>query len=78
MDRRESVLALIAFGVAAVSSRTHAQSQPVRRIGVLQPNADFAILDAAFRKRLAALGWVEGWRTQPPVRWCRGIPLRDG
>ena len=60
MDRRESILALIAVGAAAVSSRAHAQTQPVRRIGLLQPNDAFPILETAFRKRLAALGWVEG------------------
>jgi len=58
MDRREAVLALVAIGAAAVSPCAHAQ--PVRRIGMLQPNAAFPILEDAFRKRLAALGWVEG------------------
>ena len=59
MDRRESVLALVAIGAAAVSSRSHAQAQPVRRIGILLPNAAPA-LNGAFRKRLATLGWIEG------------------
>lgn len=59
MDRRESILALVAVGAAAVSSLAYAQAQPVRRIGLLLPGSA-PIINSAFRKRMAELGWVEG------------------
>ena len=59
MDRRESLLVLIAFGMSSVPMRVRAQAARVRRIGILLPNAAPA-LNGAFRKRLASLGWIEG------------------
>ena len=59
MNRRESVLALIAFGAAGAPLCARAQAQKVRRIGLMLPSTAPAI-NAAFRKRMAALGWVEG------------------
>src|SRR5437868_8602080 len=49
----------MAFGAASAPLRLHAQDPAVRRIGILLPNAAPA-LNGAFRKRLAALGWIEG------------------
>ncbi len=58
MDRRRSVLALVSAAAAFASRRVLAQAR-MRRIGLLLPNAAPA-LSGAFRKRLAALGWIEG------------------
>ncbi len=44
----------------AVAPRLHAQSQNLRRIGILVPSAYGAGMIAPFAKRLADLGWVEG------------------
>jgi putative tryptophan/tyrosine transport system substrate-binding protein len=59
MNRRDSMVALMAFGAASASGFGHAQSRPIRRIGILLPNSAPA-LNGAFRKRLAGLGWIEG------------------
>ena len=53
------MLALIAFGAASAPLCIRAQGPPVRRIGILLPNAAPA-LNGAFRKRLTSLGWIEG------------------
>ena len=58
MRRRELLLGAAALGVAA-PFRGWAQNTQVRRIGLMLPSAAPAI-NAAFRKRMAALGWFEG------------------
>ena len=59
MNRRDSLFALTAFGVAGAPTLGLAQTQPVRRIGLLLPNAA-PWFSEALQKRLAGLGWVEG------------------
>lgn len=74
MNRRDTLIALSAFGVAASSFAVNAQ-QPgkVRRIGVLMgyaendPEAQSRF--AAFKERLAALGWTEGRNLKIDIRW---------
>lgn len=59
MNRRDAVVALLALGAPTAPFPVCAQTPQVRRIGVLLPNA-FPTGMSAFRKRLDALGWVEG------------------
>lgn len=53
------MLMLVGIGVAAMPLPARAQAAKMRRIGLLLPNAAPS-LSGAFRKRLAALGWIEG------------------
>jgi len=77
MNRRESLIALMAFGAAGSPHVLKAQ-QPdkMRRIGVLMgyaesdPEAQARL--AAFKKRLAALGWSEGRNLIINTRWSAG------
>lgn len=62
MNRRGTLLALLALGATTAPLRAGAQT-PVRRIGVVLPNPAFAAADSGMgelRKRLATFGWVEG------------------
>jgi putative ABC transport system substrate-binding protein len=81
MNRRDTLFALCAFGAAVTPFAARTQ-QPgnVRRIGVLMgyaesdPEAQMRL--AAFRERLAALGWVEGRNLNTDVRWSGGDVTR--
>jgi putative ABC transport system substrate-binding protein len=73
MNRRHTVLALLALGAAARTSFAQ-QLAKVRRIGLLMA---FAESDrqaqarvAAFRKELEALGWTEGRNIRVDIRWA--------
>jgi putative ABC transport system substrate-binding protein len=57
MKRRDLILAA---GVLALAPRVHAQSQRVRRVGILLPSKANEGLLAPYSKRLGELGWVEG------------------
>lgn len=59
MNRRDAVVALLALGAPTAPFSVCAQTPHVRRIGVLLPNA-YPTGMSAFRKRLEALGWIEG------------------
>lgn len=77
MNRRDTLLALCAFGAAVTPFAARAQ-QPgkVRRIGVLLGQAEndsgaqsrFAV----FKESLAALGWAEGRNLSIELRWSAG------
>ena len=63
MDRRDTILALLAFGAATSSSAALAQSaKPPRRIATLDDSTESSRARSwvAFRKRLQELGYVEG------------------
>ena len=76
MRRREFITLL---GSAATTWPVVAraqQSNSVRRIGVLttfaESDSDLQIWDAAFRKRLAELGWTSGRNVRLDYRWADG------
>ena len=75
MKRRE-VIAL--FGVAATwpLAALAQQSEKMRRIGVLsslaETDAEAQAWDAAFRKRLVELGWIDGRNIRIDYRWGAG------
>jgi putative ABC transport system substrate-binding protein len=69
MKRREFITLI---GGAAMWSRTaRAQSEPMRRVGVLAPFTSEAQQTriAAFREELARLGWSEGRNLRVDYRW---------
>ena len=74
--RRRDVIAL--FGVAAAwpLPALAQQSERTRRIGVLSSLAETDVeaqaWDAAFRKRLVELGWIEGRSVRIDYRWAAG------
>jgi putative ABC transport system substrate-binding protein len=74
--KRRDVIAL--FGVAAAwpLPALAQQSERTRRIGVLSSLAETDVeaqaWDAAFRKRLAELGWIEGRNVRIDYRWGAG------
>src|ERR1039458_7436420 len=81
MNRRETVLALLALGVAAASWPLVAQAQQserMRRIGVLmgfpqgEPDAQANV--TALLEGLQSLGWVEGRNIRIDIRWGGGDP----
>jgi putative tryptophan/tyrosine transport system substrate-binding protein len=74
--KRRDVLAL--FGVAAAwpLAALAQQSEKMRRIGVLsslaETDAEAQAWDAAFRKRLVELGWIDGRNIRIDYRWGAG------
>ena len=81
MNRRETVLALLALGAAGAPWPLAAQAQQserMRRIGVLMgfsegaPRAQANV--TALREGLQSLGWVEGRNIRIDIRWAGGDP----
>src|SRR6185295_7547475 len=74
MNRRETVLALLALGVAPRAGQAQQQGK-IPRIGFLHPavpqNNTVPFLEA-FRQGLRELGYVEGKNIQLEVRWGEG------
>lgn len=74
MNRRDTVLALIAFGVAPRAGQAQQQGK-IPRVGFLHPavpqNNTSPFLEA-FRQGLRELGYVEGKNIQLEVRWGEG------
>jgi putative tryptophan/tyrosine transport system substrate-binding protein len=72
--RRREFVKLIASGAAAWPLVARAQSERVRRIGVLMPvdDADFRAGYAAFVEALQHLGWTDGRNVQIETRWAEG------
>ena len=74
MNRRDTVLALIAFGIAPRAGQAQQQGK-IPRIGFLHPavpqNNTSPFLEA-FRQGLRELGYVEGKNIQLEVRWGEG------
>jgi len=70
VKRREFIAAL--GGAAAWPLAARAQSERVRRIGVLLPvdDADFQAGYAAFVEALQRLGWTDGRNVQIETRWA--------
>ena len=75
MNRRE-VIALLGVAAARPLEALAQQSERMRRIGVLSSLAETDVEaqagDAAFRKRLAELGWIEGRNVRIDYRWGAG------
>lgn len=72
MDRRDTILTLLALGAAAGPSLAVAQSaKPPRRIATLDDSLESGRASgwAAFRKRLQALGYVEAKGYIVEARW---------
>ena len=75
MKRREFIAL---FGVAATwpLAALAQQSEKMRRIGVLsslaETDAEAQAWDAAFRKRLVELGWIDGRNIRIDYRWGAG------
>lgn len=77
MDRRRSLLALLAVGLASTGRRVGAQSgERLRRIGFLTLRAEPNEYDAAFRAAMRDLGYVEGRTLQIDYRWAAGSEKR--
>jgi putative ABC transport system substrate-binding protein len=75
--RRREFIAVIGGAAAVWPVVLHAQQgDRLRRIGVLsfftQDDPQGKIWDVAFRKRLNALGWVEGRNLEIQTRWAAG------
>ena len=72
--RRREFITLLGGAVAAWPQPALAQQpERTRRIGVLSSLAETDVeaqaWDAAFRKRLAELGWIEGRNVRIDYRW---------
>src|SRR6516225_8132444 len=78
LRRREFIAGL--GGAAAWPLAARAQrAEPVRRVGVLTGAAKDSPIQsqvAAFRERLAMLGWVEGGNLRMDYRFAEGDPDR--
>jgi putative ABC transport system substrate-binding protein len=73
MNRRETIIALVALGAVPLAAGAQ-QTGQMRRIGVLMglaesdPQAQARV--AAFRKGLQTLGWAEGRNVRIDIRWA--------
>ena len=76
MRRREFIAALGSAPAAWPLAALALQSARTRRIGVLSSLAETDVeaqaWDAAFRKRLVELGWVDGRSVRIDYRWGAG------
>ncbi len=75
--RRREFITLFGSSVFGWPLTAHAQQpEPLRRIGVLsllaETDAEAQAQDAAFRKRLNELGWVDGRNVRVDYRWAAG------
>lgn len=74
--RRREFITLVGSAVAAWPLGARAQQGAVRRIGVLDPNAEddaeTKVQLAGFRDGLAKLGWVEGRTIHIDYRFVAG------
>jgi hypothetical protein len=75
MRRREFIAGLGSAAAWPVAARAQ-QAERVRRIGVLsgvaESDIESQIWDAAFRKRLGELGWIDGRNIHIDYRWGAG------
>ena len=75
MKRRE-VITLLSGAAAWPLAAGAQQPDRVRRIGVLnglaETDAETQTYDAAFRKRLDELGWIDGHNIHIDYRWGAG------
>ena len=74
--RRREFITLLGGAAVAWPCAAQAQTDKLRRVGVLMGYAEndpeAQIRFAAFVKRLAALGWIEGNNLRMEVRWSAG------
>jgi putative ABC transport system substrate-binding protein len=74
--RRREFIALIGSATVCPLAVRAQQGERMRRIGVLnslaETDAEPQAWDAAFRKRLNELGWIEGRNIQLDYRWAAG------
>ncbi len=77
MNKRQTLRSLMALGLAASALPARTQAPPgARRVGILMgyaendPEAQLRL--AAFKQRLAALGWVEGRNLTLDLLWTAG------
>src|SRR5436190_17197158 len=72
MNRRDTLLILLAFGATPLDSRAQ-QPERARRIGVLlgldENDSDAQLRLVAFKEGLAGLGWAERRNLTFDVRW---------
>ena len=75
MRRREFISAVAGATVWPLAARAQ-QSEPLRRIGFLhllaETDVEAQAQDAAFRKRLTELGWIDGRNIRVDYRWRAG------
>ena len=73
MNRRDTVLALIALGASPLAAEAQ-EAKKVSRVGFLGPvtPADFPKLDNAFQEGLRDLGYTEGENMTMVYRWAEG------
>jgi putative tryptophan/tyrosine transport system substrate-binding protein len=76
MNRRELIFALPGAAAASWPVAARGQGDRLRRIGVLnsfaETDAEAQAWDAAFRKRLEELGWIDGRNIRVDYRWGAG------
>ena len=71
MNKRDTLLALMALGVSPVSAFAQ-QSGKVWRIGWLSTAAGPIDAHKAFREQLRSLGYIEGRNLSIEYRWAAG------
>jgi len=77
IHRRDSVLTLLAIGLAGAAPRIAAQATAtLRRIGFLTLRAEPNEYDVAFRDAMRRLGYIEGSTLQIDYRWAAGSEQR--
>jgi putative ABC transport system substrate-binding protein len=77
IHRRDSVLTLLAIGLAGAAPRIAAQAAAtLRRIGFLTLRAEPNEYDVAFREAMRRLGYIEGSTLQIDYRWAAGNEQR--
>src|SRR5687768_8732368 len=78
MNRRDLLVGMLALGATATPLSTHAQRP--KRLGILmgyaQDDPEALLRLAAFKERLAALGWAEGRNLTIDIRWTAGDVAR--
>ena len=76
IHRRDSLLTLLAIGLASAAPRSAAQAATLRRIGFLTLRAEPNEYDAAFRNAMRRLGYIEGSTLRIDYRWAAGSEQR--
>ena len=75
MNRRETLIALLALGSAPLTVAAQ-DSDARRRIGFLHPGTAAPNFTELFTGRLRDLGWIEGRNLLIEYRWANGRPER--
>jgi putative ABC transport system substrate-binding protein len=74
MNRRDTLIALIALGATPLAGNAQQQAGKIVRLGILSPlsASAFAPNDQALRRGLSELGWVEGRNFVIATRYAEG------